>query len=244
MTCTPSADGSAIRGRGRRPSARSSCGEEGVDRALRRHVLADRDHAEIARRVPSSSFSSVGSSLTHGAHQLAHRLTSTGLPRNVARLMSLAVGIVESDRRRRFALVAAVDALACPRRPRPAPRACCASGFCLSQPAVASSARSRTISRTGNSNPMWGGRFAGGPAAVMREINASIAIDKRLWREDIAASRAHAAMLRQPGILSSRGCRRDRPGPRRSRRGIEAGKLARTPRSKTSTCMSSIAWAS
>ena len=49
---------------------------------------------------------------------------------------------------------------------------------------------------------MWGGRFAGGPAAVMREINASIAIDKRLWREDIAASRAHAAMLHAQGILS------------------------------------------
>jgi len=50
---------------------------------------------------------------------------------------------------------------------------------------------------------MWGGRFAGGPAAVMREINASIAVDKRLWREDIAASRAHAAMLGQQGILSA-----------------------------------------
>ena len=49
---------------------------------------------------------------------------------------------------------------------------------------------------------MWGGRFAGGPAAVMREINASISIDKRLWREDIAASRAHAAMLGRKGILS------------------------------------------
>ena len=50
---------------------------------------------------------------------------------------------------------------------------------------------------------MWGGRFAGGPAAVMREINASIAIDKRLWREDIAASRAHAAMLAKQGIISA-----------------------------------------
>ena len=50
---------------------------------------------------------------------------------------------------------------------------------------------------------MWGGRFAGGPAAVMREINASIAIDKRLWREDIAASRAHADMLHRQGILSA-----------------------------------------
>jgi len=49
---------------------------------------------------------------------------------------------------------------------------------------------------------MWGGRFAGGPAAVMREINASISVDKRLWREDIAASRAHAAMLGRRGILS------------------------------------------
>ena len=48
---------------------------------------------------------------------------------------------------------------------------------------------------------MWGGRFAGGPAAVMREINASIAVDKRLWREDIAASKAHAAMLGAQGIL-------------------------------------------
>ena len=58
------------------------------------------------------------------------------------------------------------------------------------------------ITRNGNSNPMWGGRFAGGPAAVMREINASIGTDKRLWREDIAASRAHAAMLGRAGILS------------------------------------------
>lgn len=48
---------------------------------------------------------------------------------------------------------------------------------------------------------MWGGRFAGGPAAVMREINASIAVDKRLWREDIAASKAHVAMLGKQGII-------------------------------------------
>lgn len=50
---------------------------------------------------------------------------------------------------------------------------------------------------------MWGGRFAGGPAAVMRAINASIAVDKRLWREDVAASKAHAAMLGAQGIISS-----------------------------------------
>jgi argininosuccinate lyase len=53
-----------------------------------------------------------------------------------------------------------------------------------------------------NSNLMWGGRFAGGPSALMREINASIGFDKRLWREDIAASLAHVAMLGAQGIVS------------------------------------------
>ncbi|CAN5405821.1 argininosuccinate lyase [soil metagenome] len=50
---------------------------------------------------------------------------------------------------------------------------------------------------------MWGGRFAEGPAAVMREINASIPFDKRLWKQDIAGSKAHVAMLGASGILSA-----------------------------------------
>jgi len=54
-----------------------------------------------------------------------------------------------------------------------------------------------------NSNAMWGGRFAEGPSAIMREINASIPFDKALWRQDIAASKAHAAMLGAQGIVSS-----------------------------------------
>ncbi len=49
---------------------------------------------------------------------------------------------------------------------------------------------------------MWGGRFEGGPSAIMREINASIPFDKALWRQDIAASKAHAAMLGKQGIVS------------------------------------------
>ena len=52
------------------------------------------------------------------------------------------------------------------------------------------------------SNAMWGGRFAEGPAAVMREINASIPFDKRLWKQDIAGSKAHVAMLGAQGIVS------------------------------------------
>ncbi|MEB3414512.1 argininosuccinate lyase [Alteriqipengyuania sp. WL0013] len=50
---------------------------------------------------------------------------------------------------------------------------------------------------------MWGGRFAGGPSAIMREINASIPFDKRLWREDIEASKAHVAMLGRQGVLTA-----------------------------------------
>ena len=50
---------------------------------------------------------------------------------------------------------------------------------------------------------MWGGRFAEGPAAVMREINASIPFDKRMWRQDVAGSRAHVAMLAEQGIVST-----------------------------------------
>jgi argininosuccinate lyase len=50
---------------------------------------------------------------------------------------------------------------------------------------------------------MWGGRFGGGPSELMRKINASIDVDKRLWREDIAGSRVHALMLRDCGIITS-----------------------------------------
>ncbi len=51
-------------------------------------------------------------------------------------------------------------------------------------------------------NTMWGGRFAAGPAAVMEKINASIGFDERMAAEDIAGSRAHAAMLARQGIIS------------------------------------------
>jgi argininosuccinate lyase len=48
---------------------------------------------------------------------------------------------------------------------------------------------------------MWGGRFAEGPSAVMREINASIPFDKRMWRQDLRGSQAHVAMLGKQGII-------------------------------------------
>ena len=53
------------------------------------------------------------------------------------------------------------------------------------------------------SNKMWGGRFSAQPDAVMAEINASIDVDRKLFRQDIAASKAHAEMLAKQGIISA-----------------------------------------
>jgi argininosuccinate lyase len=55
---------------------------------------------------------------------------------------------------------------------------------------------------TDSANKMWGGRFAAGPDAIMEAINASIGFDKRLARQDIDGSRAHAAMLAATGIIT------------------------------------------
>jgi argininosuccinate lyase len=53
-------------------------------------------------------------------------------------------------------------------------------------------------------NTIWGGRFAASPSEIMEEINASIDFDKRLWRHDIVASKAHVAMLGATGIIEAK----------------------------------------
>jgi argininosuccinate lyase len=60
----------------------------------------------------------------------------------------------------------------------------------------------KTAAATPAANAQWGGRFAAAPADIMQRINASIGFDKVLWRQDIAGSRAHAAMLAHVGIIS------------------------------------------
>jgi argininosuccinate lyase len=52
-------------------------------------------------------------------------------------------------------------------------------------------------------NSQWGGRFAAGPSLIMQEINASIGFDRKLWRQDIRGSLAHAAMLAKIGLLDA-----------------------------------------
>jgi argininosuccinate lyase len=54
-----------------------------------------------------------------------------------------------------------------------------------------------------DSNQMWGGRFSAQPDQIMEAINASIDTDKRLAEQDIAGSKAHAAMLAKAGVISA-----------------------------------------
>jgi argininosuccinate lyase len=76
------------------------------------------------------------------------------------------------------------------------------------------------------SNAMWGGRFAAGPDAIMEAINASIGFDKRLARQDIDGSRAHAAMLAQQGIVSDKDAEAIREGLLTVLSEIEGGNFA------------------
>ncbi len=76
---------------------------------------------------------------------------------------------------------------------------------------------------------MWGGRFGGGPSAVMQEINASIDFDKRLYREDIAGSKAHARMLAAQGILTAEDCSAIEGGLDQIAAEIEAGEMVFDP---------------
>ncbi|SIS63864.1 argininosuccinate lyase [Phaeovulum vinaykumarii] len=72
-------------------------------------------------------------------------------------------------------------------------------------------------------NAMWGGRFEAGPDAIMQAINASIGFDKRLYAQDIAGSRAHAAMLAATGIVDNSDAEAIRNGLAEILTEIEAG---------------------
>jgi argininosuccinate lyase len=76
------------------------------------------------------------------------------------------------------------------------------------------------------SNKMWGGRFGAEPDAIMADINTSIDVDRKLFRQDIAASRAHAEMLKQQGIIPAQDAQRIVHGLDTILSEIEAGKFA------------------
>jgi len=76
------------------------------------------------------------------------------------------------------------------------------------------------------SNKMWGGRFGSKPDPIMEDINASIDFDRHLYRQDIAASKAHAAMLAKSGIITAQDAKQIVHGLDTILSEIEAGKFA------------------
>ena len=75
------------------------------------------------------------------------------------------------------------------------------------------------------SNKMWGGRFGEEPAAIMAEINASIDVDRKLIRQNIVASKAHAEMLAKRGIISAQDAKKIARGLDKICSEIEGGKF-------------------
>jgi len=76
---------------------------------------------------------------------------------------------------------------------------------------------------------LWGGRFTSGTASSVEAFTASIDVDARLYRHDIAGSIAHARMLARQRIISARDARKIVRGLKAIEREIESGKFAFSP---------------
>jgi argininosuccinate lyase len=88
-----------------------------------------------------------------------------------------------------------------------------------------SSRTSKAEKKPRTANALWGGRYEAGPAAIMTEINASIDVDRRLYAEDIAGSKAHAAMLVKQRIIAAADGKAIQDGLDRILAEIESGKF-------------------
>jgi hypothetical protein len=84
-------------------------------------------------------------------------------------------------------------------------------------------AKNDKTSQDGLKSSIWGGRFSSGPSQLMQDINASINYDKRLYRQDIAGSKAHASMLAAVKIISNDDCHAIHGGLDQIASEIEAG---------------------
>lgn len=82
-----------------------------------------------------------------------------------------------------------------------------------------------TKNKKKTSNKMWGGRFEAKPSQVMQEINESISFDKKLYKQDIRGSKAHAKMLCEIGILTKAEAKKITDGLSKVEKEIESGKF-------------------
>lgn len=72
---------------------------------------------------------------------------------------------------------------------------------------------------------MWGGRFEEATDAFVAQFTASVDFDRRLWRQDIQGSLAHAKMLGQTGVLTDQEVQAIEDGLARITREIEEGRF-------------------
>ena len=93
----------------------------------------------------------------------------------------------------------------------------------ISTPLVRNMVKNDKTSPDDTKSSIWGGRFSSGPSQLMRDINASISFDQRLYRQDIAGSRAHANMLAACKIISDTDCTAIHQGLDQITSEIEAG---------------------
>ena len=96
----------------------------------------------------------------------------------------------------------------------------------MSKAAQKKPAAGRQAAAPESANPMWGGRFSAAPDRLMERINASIDFDKRLYAEDIMASKAHCAMLAARKIIAAEDAARINDGLDRVLAEIESGGFA------------------
>ena len=213
-------------------------------------------NASTCSRSPSraASASSDGISTTHGPHQVAHRLTSTGRPRNIGEARRAPGRVLEGDGRRRRAGVRAVEPagrIGLGRRRgigrRRGASPCGAAAFCLSHPASA-----RPISEAGEKGdhePQGSGLQCHVGRPLRRGALGAHARDKCLDRLRQAAlarrtsprPRAHIAMLAAQGIVSQDDADAIEEGLDRIEDEYARAAWPRIRRSRTSTCMSSTA---
>jgi len=95
--------------------------------------------------------------------------------------------------------------------------------------AMAKAKRKTVLKNKSATNPMWGGQFARGPAAIMAKINQSIDFDRKLYAQDIDGSLAHAQMLVKQKILTVTEGKAIERGLYAIRKEIESGKFVFKP---------------
>ena len=74
-------------------------------------------------------------------------------------------------------------------------------------------------------NQLWGGRFSESTDAFVQEFTASVAFDRRMYRQDIQGSMAHATMLAEAGVLTAEERDAIHQGLEEIRAEIEAGQF-------------------